>query len=79
MLLIAAWSADEPTRKYRTGTSTALKIARQLISEDRGLRASVLPKYQNPNNSAETWSGRGKQQRWLTAQLRFGKKLDDFS
>jgi DNA-binding protein H-NS len=38
----------------------------------------VLPKYRNPNNSAETWAGRGKQPRWLRTQLRSGKKLDDF-
>lgn len=38
----------------------------------------VIPKYQNPTKPAETWAGRGKQPRWLTAQLRSGKKLDDF-
>ena len=38
----------------------------------------VLPKYRNPNDPAETWSGRGKQPRWLVAQLRAGKKLDNF-
>ena len=38
----------------------------------------VSPKYQNPQNAAETWSGRGKQPRWLTAQVRSGKKLDNF-
>ena len=38
----------------------------------------VLPKYRNPAKHAETWAGRGKQPRWLTAQLRSGKKLDDF-
>jgi DNA-binding protein H-NS len=38
----------------------------------------VLPKYQNPKNSEETWAGRGKQPRWLTAQLRSGRKLTDF-
>ena len=38
----------------------------------------VLPKYQNPNKPSETWAGRGKQARWLTAQLRSGKKLKDF-
>jgi len=51
-------------------------IAR-LDHEDRPY-PKVLPKYQNPNNPAETWSGRGKKPRWLTAQLRFGKKLGDF-
>ncbi|WP_036048288.1 H-NS histone family protein [Bradyrhizobium sp. Tv2a-2] len=38
----------------------------------------VLPKYRNPKNPDETWAGRGKQPRWLTTQLRSGKKLDDF-
>ena len=38
----------------------------------------VLPKYRNPKDRSETWSGRGKQPRWLTAQLRAGKKLHDF-
>ena len=38
----------------------------------------VFPKYKNPAQPSETWSGRGKQPHWLTAELRSGKKLDDF-
>ena len=38
----------------------------------------VFPKYRNPALPSETWAGRGKQPRWLTAQLRSGKQLDDF-
>jgi DNA-binding protein H-NS len=38
----------------------------------------VLPKYQNTENSAETWSGRGKQPRWIQAQINAGKKLEQF-
>jgi DNA-binding protein H-NS len=38
----------------------------------------VLPKFRNPKNPVETWAGRGKQPRWLRAQLRSGKRLDDF-
>ncbi len=38
----------------------------------------VLPKYRNPDKRGETWAGRGKQPRWLRAQLKGGKKLDDF-
>ena len=38
----------------------------------------VFPKYKNPARPSETWAGRGKQPRWLSAQLRSGKKLDDF-
>ncbi|WP_346771378.1 H-NS histone family protein [Bradyrhizobium sp. 192] len=38
----------------------------------------VRPKYRNPKNPAETWSGRGRLPRWLQPQLRAGRKLDDF-
>ena len=38
----------------------------------------VFPKYRNPSHPSETWAGRGRQPRWLTAQLSSGKKLDDF-
>jgi DNA-binding protein H-NS len=38
----------------------------------------VLPKYCNPSAPGETWSGRGKQPRWLVAALQSGQKLEDF-
>ncbi len=38
----------------------------------------VFPKFRNPAHPDETWAGRGKQPRWLTAQLRSGKALDEF-
>jgi DNA-binding protein H-NS len=45
----------------------------------RGLRGKVAPKYRNPENPTETWAGRGLRPRWLTAAIKSGKKLDDFS
>ena len=38
----------------------------------------VLPKYCNPLQPTETWSGRGKQPRWLVAALRSGHTLEEF-
>lgn len=38
----------------------------------------VLPKYHNPSAPTETWSGRGKQPRWLVAALQSGHKLEEF-
>lgn len=38
----------------------------------------VAPKYRNPANPKETWTGRGKQPRWLAAHTTKGKKLEDF-
>jgi DNA-binding protein H-NS len=39
---------------------------------------TVFPKFRNPEQPSETWAGRGKQPRWLTAQLKSGKQIDDF-
>jgi DNA-binding protein H-NS len=38
----------------------------------------VFPKYRNPQTPSETWSGRGKQPRWLTAAIKAGRKIEDF-
>ncbi|MFO1112059.1 MAG: H-NS histone family protein [Bradyrhizobium sp.] len=38
----------------------------------------VLPKFRNPEKPSETWAGRGRQPRWVTRQLRSGKRMDDF-
>lgn len=38
----------------------------------------VFPKYRNPAEPSETWVGRGKKPRWLAAELKSGKQIDDF-
>jgi len=38
----------------------------------------VAPKYRNPANPAETWSGRGKHPKWMTNAMTGGKKPEDF-
>jgi DNA-binding protein H-NS len=48
------------------------------MSHARRPYPKVVPKYRNPKRPSETWAGRGKKPRWLTAQLRSGKKIDDF-
>ncbi len=37
----------------------------------------VAPKYRNPANRLETWTGRGRQPRWVVAALKGGKRLSD--
>lgn len=44
-----------------------------------GARGAVAPKYRNPGNPAETWAGRGLKPRWLSALLKAGHKLEEFS
>jgi DNA-binding protein H-NS len=54
------------------------------IADGLGIVASrrpyprVLPKYSNPSDPSQTWSGRGKMPRWLKTQMEFGKTVDDF-
>jgi DNA-binding protein H-NS len=51
----------------------------ELFGNGRGLKGSkVAPKYMNPDNKGETWTGRGRQPRWLVAKLAKGAKLDQF-
>jgi DNA-binding protein H-NS len=38
----------------------------------------VFPKFRNPQVPYETWSGRGKQPRWLSAALKTGRKIEEF-
>jgi DNA-binding protein H-NS len=62
---------------HNAGVSVA-----ELYNLGRGRGAAkgskVAVKYANPQNKAETWTGRGRQPRWLAAKLAKGGKLDDF-
>jgi DNA-binding protein H-NS len=56
--IAAALKSQKPARK-----STPAKI---------GTRAAVAPKYRNPANAAETWSGRGRTPLWVKALMDAG-------
>jgi DNA-binding protein H-NS len=55
-------------------------VGRQLKDAPRKRRRypTVYPKYRNPNEPSETWSGRGKRPRWLTAALKTGHTIEEF-
>jgi len=40
-------------------------------------RAPVPPKYANPADKSQTWSGRGRKPKWVVEALDNGKSLDD--
>jgi DNA-binding protein H-NS len=72
----------ELTNKLTSEKARLEERLRRLSSVDRKREkrayAKVYPKYRNPKNRRETWAGRGRQPLWLAAQLRSGKKLEDF-
>ncbi|MDO4223180.1 MAG: H-NS histone family protein [Acinetobacter sp.] len=41
-------------------------------------RKPVEPRYRNPANAEQTWTGRGKQPRWLAEEIKKGKTLESF-
>ena len=45
----------------------------------RGSRGKAAPKYRNPKDPEQTWAGRGRKPSWLEAELKKGKKLEDFA
>jgi DNA-binding protein H-NS len=78
--------ASELTQRIVTEKATLEERLRKLQSpgedakpeRDRRPYPKVLPKYRNPKNPGETWSGRGKRPRWLAKRLGAGSNLDDF-
>jgi DNA-binding protein H-NS len=73
--------ARERATKLRARISALVK-AEGLAIEDvfagagarRGVRRKVKPKYRNPADMSQTWTGRGKRPRWYSAALASGKK-----
>ena len=41
-------------------------------------RKPVAPKYRNPADGSQTWTGRGRKPKWVTEALDAGGTMDDF-
>ena len=65
-------AAPPVTRATKPTTSKARKSTKGKST------GKVAPKYRNPDNTTETWAGRGQQPRWLAAQVAKGKKVEDY-
>jgi len=48
------------------------------MTKDRR-KPATRPKYANPANKAETWSGRGRRPRWFDEAIKAGKSADDMA
>jgi DNA-binding protein H-NS len=80
--LVALAKADGYTiaELFGDAVATAKPAAKRAARKSpRGRKlGKVAPKYRNPENPKETWSGRGMQPRWLAEQVRRGKSVADF-
>ena len=50
----------------------------RVATSERRPYPTVPPKFRNLHDPSQTWAGRGMQPRWLKAQLRSGKMVDQF-
>ncbi|MBB5208663.1 H-NS family nucleoid-associated regulatory protein [Chiayiivirga flava] len=66
----AAGTAKRAPRK--AAKSTGKTSARKGTSGRK-----VAPKYRNPDNAEQTWTGRGKQPLWFAALINAGKTRED--
>lgn len=61
------------------GAPRPAKAASKTAARTKGKSTGkVAPKYRNPADPSQTWAGRGQPPRWLAAELKAGKKVDDF-
>ena len=74
----AAHAAKPSNAKSSNAKSSNAKSSNAKSSTERRPYPAVVPKYRNPERPSETWAGRGKTPRWLTAQLESGRRIDDF-
>ena len=40
-------------------------------------KSKVKPKYANPDNPEQTWTGRGRRPKWIVSALNSGMRVDD--
>src|SRR6516225_9834470 len=83
-------TADKPGMKQLRAVVKKYRLSRadldSAFNGRNGKRHSALagrklaPKYRNPANKQETWSGRGLKPKWLLAAMKqTGKKVDHFA
>ena len=60
------------------GAGRATRAPRKASATKGRKLGKVAPKYRNPAKPSETWTGRGKQPRWMAAETAKGRKAEDF-
>ena len=76
--LAARLSAEKGVLEERLKALSGPSHTAQSDTSERRPYPPVLPKFRNPDDPAETWSGRGRQPRWVIQQLRLGKRIEEF-
>ncbi|WP_424979759.1 H-NS family nucleoid-associated regulatory protein [Leisingera sp. S232] len=65
-------AAEEAAAKFGFSLEEITDAARQVTK-----KAKAAPKYRNPSNPEETWTGRGRKPHWVHAALTAGMDISD--
>ena len=54
---------------------------KELLDDSNGksTKKPVAPKYADPSNPENTWTGRGRKPKWLVAALESGQSVEEFA
>ena len=78
-LKATGWTFDELFGKPSAAApAPAGKKTRKSKGPSKNKGIKVEPKYRNPANEKETWSGRGRAPLWMSAALAAGHKQEEY-
>lgn len=77
VLKSAGWTFEELYGKAGGSAAPAAPKKARKAAKGRST-GKVAPKYRNPANPKDTWTGRGRQPRWLAAEVAAGRKVEEF-
>ncbi|MFU1477746.1 H-NS family nucleoid-associated regulatory protein [Roseovarius sp. C7] len=84
---------DDMIARKKSEEREAVLAEMKALAAERGFELSELvagkskakskdklpPKYRNPSDASQTWSGRGRKPNWLQDAVKKGAKLEDFA
>lgn len=72
---------DARARIHALAQDAGLSVEQLLAPGGKGAAGAAqgVARYRNPDDAGQTWSGRGRQPKWLVAGLAAGRALADFA
>ncbi|WP_424179079.1 H-NS family nucleoid-associated regulatory protein [Yoonia sp. TsM2_T14_4] len=67
------------SRGVQSRTALCVSFTKLISTNKKTRRTYVAPKYQHPENSSLTWSGRGRKPQWFHEALASGKTPEDLA
>ena len=75
---MAKYLGVDPQDLLKNAADKKKTTRKKAAKKKTGVRRPAKVKFRDPNNSSNTWTGRGKRPLWLQDALSKGANLDDF-